>query len=160
MGENLSGTCAITILLIHPLTERKEHIINDHFDKMLDAHSKMLKQIDDAMRSYQTKGGGDVSIFEKIKLAFNFDRSKVLELPPEQMLEYSKAWFETARQNFNTIIQMLGQDYASLQKAIDMQIELAQQELVQVDQELKGVEDEPKKSWLQKKRNEIIDRSW
>lgn len=39
---------------------------------MLEAHTSMLKQIDNAMRNYQTEVWGDLSFFEKIKTALYF----------------------------------------------------------------------------------------
>ncbi len=142
------------------LTSEKKKIVDEHFGNMLQAHTNMLKQIDDAMRNYQTKTGGDLSVFQKIKAAFTFDRSKLLNMRPEDMLEYSKMWFDTTRQDFNTIIQISGQEYTSLQQQIDKQFEIAQEELLQVEEELRNVKDEQKKSWLQRKKEDIVDRSW
>ena len=71
------------------LTSTKKRIVDEHFKNMLEAHTNMLKQIDEAMRNYQTKVGGDLSIFEEIKAIFKIDRSKILKIRPEDMLEYS-----------------------------------------------------------------------
>jgi hypothetical protein len=142
------------------LTSTKKKIVDEHFNKMLEAHNTMLKLIDDSMRNYQTKIGGNVSFFEKVKTAITFDRSKFLNLKPEDMLSYSKSWFETTKQNFQTIIQISSQEYSSLSNQIDKQFDIALNELTKVEEELKDIKDDQKKSWLQRKKDEVIDRSW
>jgi hypothetical protein len=145
--------------LLKKLIASKKKLADEHFAKTLEAHTKILKQVDGAMRSYQTKGGGDFSVLQKIKGAFSFDRSKVLNIPPEEMLSYSKAWFKTAREDLNSIMHISTQNYASLQEKINKQIDVAQQELERVEQELRGARDGGTQSWLDRKKKKIVDRS-
>lgn len=141
------------------LTDDKEKIVSQHLEKMIEAHTRMLKLIDEAMRDATTTGSGNMNIFHQLKAALSFDKSRLLKVRPEDMLQYSKSWFETTQQNFNTIMEISKEDYSSLIRQIDEQFEIAKREIVQIDEHLTNVNDE-KRNWLQRKKDEIIHREW
>jgi hypothetical protein len=142
------------------LDDARRKLIDDHFTKMLDLNDTILNHVDNAMRNSQASGKGEVSIFHKIKGAFSFKRDKILNIPPEDMLDYSKDYLKLAKRNFDTIIQSSDMDHTELLKDINHQIDLAQNELELIEKELAGVKDEPKKTWLQRKKQDMVDRSW
>lgn len=142
------------------LSADKKRVVTEHLDQMMEAHSKMMKLVDDAMRDAEIKGSGNLDIFNRLKLSLSFDKSKLLKIRPEDMLQYSKSWFDATQQNFKIVMDISKEEYSSLIKQLDQQFDIAKRELELIDQELLNVNDDSKKSWLQWKRDEVVNREW
>jgi hypothetical protein len=142
------------------LTQEKKLITENHLKKMVEAHEIMAKMIDKAMTENQTRGGGDVGILEKLKAMVYIDRTKSIKIPAEDMLKYSEMWFNLTKQNFDVIMAISKDEYSSLLKGIDAQLESIRQIIKDINQELIGVDNEEKRKFLAEQQDKWIVKEW
>jgi hypothetical protein len=145
---------------MHELTNDKKQITEEHLDKMIESHERMAKLIDDAMKEAQTKGSGDLTFFGKLKAMVSIDRNKILKMPEQDMLQYSKMWFDLTKQNFDVIMSISKDEYSSLLKQIDDHLLFVQQQINKIDEELKDVDDEKKHKFMLEQKEKWMTREW
>jgi hypothetical protein len=148
------------ITMVEDLIDKKKEIVEDHFNKMIEANTNMLKLIDNAMRNSKIKAGGKVSFLNKLKGELAIDKSRILQIKPDDMPEYSKNWFRLVEDTFNMMKQSSDEEYASLNKEIDEQIEIAKKEIEDMQKELKNTENNEKRTWLQREIDNTLTREW
>lgn len=142
------------------LTNDKKEITEEHMNKMLDAHQKMAKMIDDAMKESNIKGSGELNFLEKLKAMVSIDRSRLIKMPDQDMLNYSRLWFDFTKQNFDLIMSISKEEYSSLLKGIDDQLLFIKQQIDKIDEELKDVNNDKKHEFLMSQKEKLLAREW
>lgn len=147
-------------MVMEDLTDDKKVITDTHLTKMVEAHEKMAKMIDEAMKEAKTKGSGGVDFLSKLKAMITIDWTKTLKIPDQDMLQYSTMWFDLTKRNFDLIMSISKEEYSSLLKGIDDQLLYIKQQIEKIDEELRDVNDEEKHQFLQIQKQKWVSREW
>jgi len=139
------------------LTKQKQEIVERYqssiFAKRAKINEDILTLMDKALKDGQITAKVHVSILDKIKGGGEIQRSSQTNMDGAQQLELAKMYFMNIEFIMNTITNDLRiSGYESLLKNIDDQIQLAMDEIKQIDEELKIVTDASERAKLQERK--------
>ena len=120
------------------LIKHKEEIINKHFENMKNALNTINKRIDDALKDNQKKAVVGADFLQALKVNISYDDNSTLGLTSSDKLQYAKMWFESKKEDVNTLKEISSDAQKSLLQTLDEQIEIGRQEVEKVEDILKN----------------------
>jgi prophage DNA circulation protein len=143
-------------MVLDELEEKKEKIIENHKNRMIEINKELLKRIDEGLKERDTDLSADVGVLDQIKALFHVSTSKGLRMNSNQRLILAEMYFDLQKTNMEAIMADGREGYQSLLNDINTQIETARNELRQTREELKRVDNANKQKDLEKKEEEIM----
>jgi hypothetical protein len=133
------------------LTQEKERIVKDHMDNIVTTNNKVLDMMNKAIKDKKISAGGEIGgLLDSIKALANISYGSTSEMKSEDRLELAKLYFQNADNIRKTISEDSG--YNSLLKNIDDQFAIVKEEMKQIDERLKEVNDEDEREGLIKEK--------
>jgi hypothetical protein len=94
------------------------------------------KRIDDALRDEQQKLGVDVGFLQTVKGNITYDHSSTLGMTSSDKLQYAKMWFESKKNDIDTLKEISTESQKSFLKTLDEQMEIGRKELDNMEKEI------------------------
>jgi hypothetical protein len=114
-----------------------------------------VERIDKGLKERTTGVNVNVSALDKIKAVFGVSTDKGLKMDSSQRLELAKLYFDLRKNNIAVIMGDSRAGYQSLLDDVNKQIATAEDQLNQIEEELKQVDNPDHKKSLKEKEQEV-----
>ena len=141
-------------MVLDELEEKKEKIINNHTQEMLQINEKLVKLIDNGLKERVTDINANVNVLDQIKILFNMSTDKGLRMNSEQRLELARLYFDLQKTNIDSIMADRRQGYQSVLDDINDQITSAKEQLKKIKEELIRVDNSDREKSLKEQEQE------
>ena len=142
-------------MVLDELDEKKEKIINNHMQGMIQVNEKLVKLIDNGLKERVTGIKVNVNVLDQIKMLFHMSTDKGLRMNSEQRLELARLYFDLQKTNIDAIMKDGRQGYQSLLADINDQITSAKEQLKKIKEELIKVDNLDRERSLKEQEQEI-----
>jgi hypothetical protein len=132
------------------LIDEKREIVEKHMDRLGKSYLEVLKLKERAVRDSRLDVNFSVGVLDKVKVLVDPKSERLLNMDPEQRIQYAAQWSEDAKTILDTLKNHGG--YESLLGDIDRQLKTYEKELVQINEELKKCDDEYRRKSLERER--------
>jgi hypothetical protein len=143
-------------MVLNELEEKKEKIIKNHMQEMIQINENLVKLIDNGLKERVTGINAKVNVLDQIKMLFNMSTDKGLRMNSEQRFELARLYFDLQKTNIDAIMADRRQGYQSLLADIDDQITSAKEQLKKIKEELIRVDNSDRERSLKEQEQEIM----
>jgi hypothetical protein len=127
-------------MVLDELERKKEEIIENHKERMIQINEELLKRIDNGLKERETGADAGVNALGQLKALFHISTNKGLRMNSEQRIALAKMYFDIQKTTMDEIMNDGREGYHSLLTDVNEEIEIARDELRQIEEELKHID--------------------
>ena len=133
------------------LTREKKRLIDDHYEKIMQAYNVMAKATENTLKDPEKVGKGNLSVLKIFRSAVEVKTKKSSKLDSDAKAEFAKLDYERSQEVFNEVKKVLRSGTDSLINDIDNQMEIIRKEIEEIDEELKTADVDTTRELLRRK---------